>query len=141
MLRAELAASGVQVTLAAPGLIRTGSVRRVRVRGQHEAEARWFAALSATSLTAKNATATAREILDAARHGRASVTPGWQAQVLVAANVTAPDVTAATMATVTEHLLPAPVAGPSPARTVDSLDLGWARGLVSETTAAAYNQL
>ncbi len=60
VLSAELAASDVHVTLATPGLMRTGSVRHVRVRGHHQAEARWFAAMSASSLTSTNATAAAR---------------------------------------------------------------------------------
>jgi len=141
VLRAELAAADVHVTLATPGLMRTGSVRHVRVRGHHQAEARWFAALSATSLTSKNATAAAREILAAARRGRAAVTPGWQAQALLAANAALPELTARLMAAVSGHILPAATADPSAARRIESLDLGWANRLVSASTAAAYNQL
>lgn len=139
-LRAELAAANVVVTLATPGLMRTGSVGRVKVRGPHVAEARWFAAMAATPLTSMNATRAAREILDAARHGRATVTPGWQAQALAALNGAAPETTANLMAAVTAHVLPAATPGPSPERSVDTLDLGWARALESPATEAAYNQ-
>ncbi|MCC6989746.1 MAG: SDR family NAD(P)-dependent oxidoreductase, partial [Acidobacteria bacterium] len=141
VLRAELAAANIHVTLATPGLMRTGSVRQVQVRGRHRAEAQWFAALSATSLTSKDATAAAREILAAARRGDAGVTPGWQARALIAAQASLPELTAGVMAAVASHLLPAATAAPSPARRVESLDLGWAQRLVSASTAAAYNQL
>lgn len=139
-LRAELAAGGVCVTLATPGLMRTGSVGRVRVRGHHVPEARWFAAMAATPLTSMDATRAAREILDAARHGHASVTPGWQAQALAALQAVAPDTTSGLMAAASAHALPAPAPGPSASRTIDTLDLGWARALDSPATQAAYNQ-
>lgn len=139
-LRAELAATGVVVTLATPGLMRTGSVGRVKVRGPHVAEGRWFAAMSASSLTSMNATSAAREILEAARRGRAEVTPGWQARALAAFHGVAPETTAGVMTAVTAHLLPQAVASPSPSRSVASLDLGWAQALMSRSTADAYNQ-
>ena len=140
VLRAELAPDDVWVTTATPGLMRTGSVGRVRVRGAHVPEARWFAALSATSLTSKNATAAARQIVAAARRGRATITSGWQAKAQHVVNTLAPELTAAALAVVTAHLLPAPTAVPSPSRPIDSLDLGWAEALVSERTAVQYNQ-
>lgn len=140
VLRAELAAENVWVTLATPGLLRTGSVGRVQVRGQHVAEARWFAALSATSLTSQAAARAARQIVDATAARRAAVTPGWQARVQQTANALAPESTAAILAVVNSRILPAATAGASPAREIDDLSLGWAAALVSEKTADAYNQ-
>ena len=44
------------------------------------------------------------------------------------------------MAAVARHVLPAPVDGPSPARAVSEVPLGWAAPLVSTRTAVRYNQ-
>jgi short-subunit dehydrogenase len=140
VLRAELAPLGVWVTLATPGLMRTGSVGRVKVRGDHVAEGRLFAALSATSITSQHASVAARQIVDAAARRRAAVTPGWQAGAQHLANALAPELMASVLATVTKHVLPAAALGPSPARAISELDLGWAEALVSEATAVAYNQ-
>lgn len=140
VLRPELAAEDIWVTLATPGLMRTGSVGRVRVRGDHAAEARWFAALAATSLTSKNATAAARQIVRAARHRRARIVSGWQAKAQIAADGLAPELMASVLGAVNAALLPKPVDGHSPVLPVDSLDLGWARALISESTKRAYNQ-
>lgn len=140
VLRAELAGEGVWVTLATPGLMRTGSVGRVQVRGDHVAEARWFAALSATSLTSQDAMRAARQIVAAASRREAAVTPGWQARVQHVASTLTPELSAALLAVVSEHVLPGRVPGPSPSRAVADLDLGWAAPLVSTTTALAHNQ-
>jgi NAD(P)-dependent dehydrogenase (short-subunit alcohol dehydrogenase family) len=140
VLRAELAAEDIWVTLATPGLMRTGSVGRVKVRGAHVAEARWFAALAATPLTAQDARAAARQIVNAAEARRAAVTPGWQARVQQAANAFAPQLTASVLEAVHARLLPAPASGPTSARAVSTLSLGWAAPLVSESTAVDYNQ-
>lgn len=140
VLRAELAPLGVWVTLATPGLLRTGSVGRVKVRGNHIAEARLFAALSATSLTSQDASVAARQIVDAAARRRAAVTPGWQAGVQHLTNALAPELMASVLAVVTAHALPAAVDGPSPSRAISDLDLGWAEAMVSTDTAVAYNQ-
>lgn len=139
-LRAELTGHDVWVTLATPGLMRTGSIGRVQLRGRHLAEARWLAALSATSLTSQDASRAARQIVDAAAARRATVTPGWQARAQHLANALAPEVTAALLSAVTARALPSPVAGASPAIPLSELSLGWAASLVSGTTAHAYNQ-
>lgn len=139
VLRAELAPQGVWVTLATPGLMRTGSVGRVRVRGHHVAEARWFAALSATSLTSQDASAAARQIVRAAAHRRAAVTPGWQARLQHTGNALAPELAAAVLAAVAGQLLPGAAPGPTPSLPVGDLPLGWARLLISERTADVYN--
>lgn len=140
VLRAELAADDVWVTLATPGLMRTGSVGRVQVRGHHVAEGRWFAALSATSLTSQDAMSGARRIVRAASRRQATVTPGWQARAQHLASTLAPELTAAALAMVSRRLLPEPVSGRSSSRAISDLDLGWAAPLVSATTAQAFNQ-
>lgn len=140
VLRAELA-PGIAVTLATPGLMRTGSVGRVRVRGRHVAEARWFAALSATSLTSQDAMRAARQIVTAAARRRATVMPGWQARMQYTAHNLAPELTARVLAATTQRLLPAAVVGESPSMAVGDLRLGWASALVSKDTAARFNQV
>jgi NAD(P)-dependent dehydrogenase (short-subunit alcohol dehydrogenase family) len=140
VLRAELAADDVWVTLATPGLMRTGSVGRVKVRGDHVAEARWFAALAATPLTSQHAHSAARRIVNAAEARRATVTPGWQARVQQSANAVAPQLTATILQAVHAYLLPGPVDGLTPARAISDLPLGWAAPLVSASTADTYNQ-
>jgi len=140
VLRAELAPHDVWVTLATPGLMRTGSVGRVKLRGNHVAEARWFAALSATPLTSQGASSAARQIVRAAARRRAVTTPGWQARVQQTVNALAPELTAAVLSAVSAHILPAATSHPTPLRAVSDLDLGWVQGLISTETAAEYNQ-
>lgn len=139
VLRAELAPD-IAITLATPGLMRTGSVKRVQVRGRHEAEARWFAALSATSLTSQDAMRAARQIVTAAAKRRATVMPGWQARAEYAAHNLAPEFTATVLAATARRLLPAPVEGASPSRPIADLRLGWAQALVSKQTELRFNQ-
>lgn len=140
VLRAELAPHDVWVTLATPGLMRTGSIGRVKVRGDHVAEGRWFAAMSATSLTSQDASAAARQIVRAAARRRAVTTPGWQARVQHAATAIAPELMATVLSVATAHLLPGAAPYPTPSREVGDLDLGWAQRLISRETAAEYNQ-
>ena len=54
-LRAELWKDGVAVTTVCPGLMRTGSHVRARIRGQHAREARWFGLAVATPLSSMSA--------------------------------------------------------------------------------------
>ena len=56
-LRVELRQSGVRVTTVTPGLMRTGSYMNVRCVAITPDEFRWFTAMSATPLTAKQTTA------------------------------------------------------------------------------------
>lgn len=106
--RAELAKDGIIVTTATPGLMRTGSHINVDVRGQHAKEASLFGAMTATPLTSMRGERAARQILDACRHGRAQVTPGWQARTLKTLDVLAPEITALVMGAAVSWLLPGP---------------------------------
>ncbi len=92
VLHAELAADDIRVTTATPGLMRTGSIGRVRVRGQHGPEAAWFAAAGTNPLLAMDGQAAAREIVAALKQGRAVVTPGWPARLEQSAEHLAPRV-------------------------------------------------
>ena len=142
-LRAELAKDGVVVTTCTPGLMRTGSHVRVKVRGQHEAEAWWFGAAVATPLTSMDATRAARQIVNALREGRAHVTPGLQARTAEILNAVAPNTTAAMSATAVRAVLP----GPSEdslgdvTRTTHEVGFGWMRPLLPNTAARQNNEL
>jgi KaiC/GvpD/RAD55 family RecA-like ATPase len=115
VLRAELAGDGVWVTLATPGLMRTGSVGYVRVRGDHVAEARWFAALGHASRH------NMRRRRDRARSGGDAGVAGAPAACREYARAGAHG---GVLQAVSRRVLPnAP--GPSPSRASD-LDLGWA---------------
>ena len=125
-LRAELAHHGVRVTTVTPHLMRTGSHRNVLVRGQHEKEATWFALGTATGLTAINADRAARQIVEAARAGRSSVSPGWMGRAAVLAHAIAPGLASALAAAAVRFVLPSPSTSPSGALGFDSheVDLG-----------------
>ncbi|GAA4438207.1 SDR family oxidoreductase [Pontibacter saemangeumensis] len=73
-LRAELKKYNIKVTTATPGLIQTGSTGHAYVKGQHKKEYALFKIMDSSPLTSMSAEATARQILDALRHGDAQVT-------------------------------------------------------------------
>lgn len=73
-LRAELQKYNIIVTTANPGLMRTGSPRHAIMKGQHKQEYALFKIMDSSPLTSISAEASAKQILDALRHGDAEVT-------------------------------------------------------------------
>ncbi|RDV16233.1 SDR family NAD(P)-dependent oxidoreductase [Pontibacter diazotrophicus] len=73
-LRAELMKYNINVTVATPGLIQTGSPRHAFIKGQHKKEYALFKIMDSSPLTSMSAEATAKKILDALRFGDAQVT-------------------------------------------------------------------
>ena len=73
-LRAELKQYNIIVTTATPGLMQTGSPRHATLKGQHKKEYALFKIMDSSPLTSNTAEQSAREILDACRHGDAEVT-------------------------------------------------------------------
>jgi NAD(P)-dependent dehydrogenase (short-subunit alcohol dehydrogenase family) len=73
-LSAELRRSGIRVTTVCPGLMRTGSPRNARFKGHHAAEHAWFSVADALPLVSMDAGRAARRIVEALRHGRATLT-------------------------------------------------------------------
>jgi short-subunit dehydrogenase len=140
-LRAELVKSGIYVTTVTPGLMRTGSYVNVRLRGQHADEFRWFAAMAATPLTSMSTRRAASQILDAVRHKRALVAPGWQSRVAQVAAAVAPNTTSGIEAMV-DRVLPAPTDSPAAheARVAAEVDPGAVKNLLSESTRRNYRQ-
>jgi short-subunit dehydrogenase len=141
-LRAELTKYGVLVTTVTPGLMRTGSYVNVKVRGRHADEFRWFAAMSATPLTAMNTERAAKAILEACREGRATLTPGTQAKMAVVLNALAPNLFASISAAVNRALLPQPAPTPQAdaARQGVQVDPGKVKTLLSDAPRREYHQ-
>jgi short-subunit dehydrogenase len=141
-LRAELMKDGVAVTTVTPGLMRTGSYVNVKLRGRHRDEFRWFAALSATPVTAISADRAAKMIVKACRQGRAALTPGMRARLAVLVNAVAPNTFAALNAAVDRTLLPRPDTSPlgDAARRGVQVDPGPVKAVLSERTRRAFHQ-
>jgi len=83
-LRAELAAEGIRVTTVCPGLMRTGSTYNAWFKGQHRREFAWFHVADSLPGISIGAPRTARQIIDACRHGDAEliITPSARLAVL-----------------------------------------------------------
>jgi NAD(P)-dependent dehydrogenase (short-subunit alcohol dehydrogenase family) len=80
-VRAEVAKYGISVTTVCPGLMRTGSAVNALVKGRHEAEFAWFAALASLPFLSIDARRAARKIVDAGRRGTPHLTITPQARV------------------------------------------------------------
>ena len=141
-LRAELVKSGIYVTTVTPGLMRTGSYVNVRLRGEHEDEFRWFAAMAATSLTSMAARRAAAQIIAATRAGRATLAPGWQSRAAQIAAAVAPNVTAGIETLADRTVLPGPTDERSGerARIAADVDPGAVKNLLSKETRRRFRQ-
>ncbi|MCX2741111.1 SDR family NAD(P)-dependent oxidoreductase [Pontibacter anaerobius] len=73
-LRAELKKYNILVTTATPGLMQTGSPRHAIIKGQNKKEYTLFKLMDSSSLTSISAEDSAKQMLDALRHGDAAVT-------------------------------------------------------------------
>jgi NAD(P)-dependent dehydrogenase (short-subunit alcohol dehydrogenase family) len=106
-MRAELARDGVYVTTVCPGLMRTGSHRHALFKGRHRQEYAWFSVSASAPILAMSAERAARQILNAARYGRAQLTLSLPAKMAAMANVLAPELVA-DLASVATSLMPPP---------------------------------
>jgi NAD(P)-dependent dehydrogenase (short-subunit alcohol dehydrogenase family) len=106
-LRGALARDNVWVTTVCPGLMRTGSPRNAWFKGQHREEFAWFSISDSLPLVTIAATAAARRILDACRHGDAELVMPLSTAVAVKLNALFPGVGANVMS-LAERLLPGP---------------------------------
>ncbi len=107
-LRAELAADGVAVTAAVPGLMRTGSPRNAIFRGRHRAEYAWFSIADSLPGLSVSAEIAAARILAAARRGDAEVLFPVMARVVAIVQAAAPNLTARLVAGINRLLPRAP---------------------------------
>jgi len=108
-VRAEVAKDGIRVTTVCPGLMRTGSAINALMKGQHEAEFAWFAALSSMPLVSINAKRAAKKILSAGRRGLPHLTITPQARIAAMLDRLLPN-TMARLMTVAARMLPGPSA-------------------------------
>jgi short-subunit dehydrogenase len=140
-LHAELAKSGIHVTTVTPGLMRTGSYVNAQLRGRHEEEFRWFAAMSATPVTAMYAPRAAAAIIEASRVGRAAITPGLQARAAQTLSGVAPNVVAALSTTADRTVLPRPTGRRGDvARPARDVDPGPVKAVLSDETRKKHHQ-
>jgi NAD(P)-dependent dehydrogenase (short-subunit alcohol dehydrogenase family) len=119
-LRAELAAEGITVTTAVPGLMRTGSPRNAIFRGRHRAEYAWFSIADALPGLSVSAEEAASRILAGARRGDAEVLFPVTARAAAIAQAAAPNLTARVLAAVNRLLPEAPARRTGRRRGVES---------------------
>ena len=141
-LRAELAKSGIYVTTVTPGLMRTGSYIGVQLRGQHEKELRWFAAMADTPLLSMQTSRAARQIIEATRRGRAVITPLWYARAAQIIDAVAPNTFAALSSLLDRTVLPSPDPTPNGdrARRATAVDPGALKATLSDERRRRFNQ-
>lgn len=108
-LRAELASSGVRVTTVCPGLMRTGSYIHAKFKGDPDREFSWFSLASSLPFLSIGAERAARQILAAARSGRAQLTITTQARMAVIAQALLPGFVSTALAFVHRFLPAGPV--------------------------------
>lgn len=104
-LRVELHKDNIRVTTVCPGLMRTGSPRNARFKGQHRREYAWFAIADSLPLLSMSAETAARQILQGCRRGAARVTLGVHTKGALLANELFPGATAAALS-LANRLLP-----------------------------------
>jgi NAD(P)-dependent dehydrogenase (short-subunit alcohol dehydrogenase family) len=113
-LRAELAGTGVTVTTAVPGLMRTGSHLRASFKGQRDKEFAWFAVAASTPGLSMDARVAARRIVSAGLAGRPELILTPAAKVAARVHGLLPATTVRALA-VTNRLLPRHDGGPTSA--------------------------
>jgi NAD(P)-dependent dehydrogenase (short-subunit alcohol dehydrogenase family) len=107
-LRPSLISKNVTVTTVIPGLMRTGSIMNVLVKGDKKREVRWFSLLASMPVISMDADRAARQIVTAVRHGKAERVLGLPAKLAVRGHAMFPNVSAAILSGVS-RVLPAPV--------------------------------
>ncbi|MGH3611846.1 MAG: SDR family NAD(P)-dependent oxidoreductase [Pseudonocardia sp.] len=104
-LRVEAAREGVTVTVAVPGLMRTGSTRNALFAGDRESERRWFTLGASLPVISINAEKAARQLVRATLRGRPEVIVTPLAKLAVRAHGLAPS-TSLRLVSVVDRLLP-----------------------------------
>ncbi len=89
-MRAELIPHGIYVTTVCPGLMRTGSPRHARFKGNHEAEYAWFTIGDSLSVSSVSAERAAQQIIRSFARGDAELTISPQGKLLSVAHGLAP---------------------------------------------------
>jgi NAD(P)-dependent dehydrogenase (short-subunit alcohol dehydrogenase family) len=105
-MHTELARDNIVVSTIAPGLMRTGSSRRVLFKGDHEKDYGWFAVSDSLPLLSMAPSRAARRIVRAMEHGETHVVVGLPAKLAAFASGIAPGVVAQAL-TIANTALPA----------------------------------
>lgn len=106
-LRTELKKYNIAVTTVTPGLMRTGSIHNITLKGQHKKEYAGFSIMSAMPLLTVSAGYAAKKIVKAIKTGEGSLTISFPAKIMAAFNQRFPDFTSNMFALIDE-LLPKP---------------------------------
>jgi NAD(P)-dependent dehydrogenase (short-subunit alcohol dehydrogenase family) len=106
-MRAELAKDGIIVTTVCPGLMRTGSPRNAKFKGQHRSEYAWFSVSDSLPLFSISAESAARRIISAAQRGEAEVIFPMQMKIAATLDALAPELFADLLGLI-NRMLPAP---------------------------------
>jgi short-subunit dehydrogenase len=93
-LHAELAREHIAVTTVTPGLMRTGSHKNALFKGDYRKEFGWFSLGAANPLISMNADRAAKQILNAARKRKASLTITFPARIAIVAQAIFPNTVA-----------------------------------------------
>ena len=104
-LRAEAIKQNIYVTTVCPGLMRTGSPRNAKFKGNNRAEYAWFSISDALPLLSMSADRAARRIVDACVRGTAELVLSVPAKLAVTLNALFPGLSADALAVV-NRLLP-----------------------------------
>lgn len=106
-LRIEAARDGVSVTVAVPGLMRTGSTRNALFAGDRAAERRWFTIAASLPVVSMDAERAAGRLVRAMLRGRPEVILTPLAKIGARTHALAPSTTLRAL-TVVNRLLPGP---------------------------------
>jgi short-subunit dehydrogenase len=101
----ELAREGIFVTTICPGLMRTGSHRHARFKGQHRAEFTWFSISGSLPVLSMSAERAAHQIIQACRQGKSHLKLGMPAKAAVLLNALSPELMTELLS-LTAELLP-----------------------------------
>lgn len=119
-MRGELVKNNIFVTTVCPGLMRTGSHVNALFKGQNEKEYAWFSIGNALPFSSISAETAAKQIISAARDGKAEAIISIQAEILAKLDSLTPELTAEITTLVNRFLPSAGGIGTSLAKGKDS---------------------
>jgi short-subunit dehydrogenase len=122
-LRAELAADGVHILTAVPGLMRTGSHVHAEFKGDHELEYAWFGASAMAPILSIDADRAARRIVSGIAHGRVEVAFTPEARLAPVVRSLTPGLWAEVMALAARFLPRPPIASTQATERREGVDI------------------
>jgi NAD(P)-dependent dehydrogenase (short-subunit alcohol dehydrogenase family) len=105
---AEVAKDNIYVTTVCPGMMRTGSPFNAWFKGRHRDEFAWFAIADSIPGMSIDSGRAAHQVIEACRHGDASLVITLPAKVAALAHAVAPEAVATAMALANRLVLPQP---------------------------------